>query len=436
MTSPASGNGAGGWHEGPMSQWPPPLPGRWQPRPRLERNPEDAWLAGVASGIARHLGWPVGLVRAGFIILTLFNFLGLIVYGVLWVLIPEPGARRESPGLEAAERAGMRSATRMKLSRNWGALPALLVLGFGLSWLVQATGWGVSRALFWPMALACIGIALVWVQADQVDDDLSDAPRWSRPLLSRRTWPSAARIVIGVGLMGTAVSIVAASTIGFSQLSAVLLIAALIVLSLVVLLAPWAHRVRSSLAQAREETLLADARADMAAHLHDSVLQTLALIQRQADDPKAVATLARRQERELRTWLYGETQTAAMFKAALAQAGAAVEDERGVPVEVVCVGDTELNADLEAMIKAARESVLNAAKHSGASAIDVYAEVADDRVEIFVRDRGKGFDPDLIADDRMGVKRSIIDRMERHGGTATIRSAPGEGTEVRLEMKR
>ena len=133
MTSPASGNGAGGWHEGPMSQWPPPLPGRWQPRPRLERNPEDAWLAGVASGIARHLGWPVGLVRAGFIILTLFNFLGLIVYGVLWVLIPEPGARRESPGLEAAERAGMRSATRMKLSRNWGALPALLVLGFLVS---------------------------------------------------------------------------------------------------------------------------------------------------------------------------------------------------------------------------------------------------------------------------------------------------------------
>lgn len=436
MSSPANGHGSGGVHDVPVGQWSPPQFGRGQPRPRLERNVEDAWLAGVASGIARHLGWPVGLVRVGFIVLALFNFLGLIVYGVLWVLIPEPGTAHESPGLEAAERAGMRAGTKRRLSRNWGALTALLVLGFGLSWLVQATGMGVSSSMFWPMALACIGVALVWVQAEQVDEDLADAPSWSRPFLSRRKWPSIIRILIGVGLMGTAVSLVAAGTIGLEQLPAVLVIAALMVASLVVLLAPWVHRVRSNLAQAREETLLADARADMAAHLHDSVLQTLALIQRQADDPKAVASLARRQERELRTWLYGEVQTDATFKVALTQAGAAVEDERGVPVEVVCVGDTELTPDLEAMINAAREAVLNAAKHSGAPSIDVYAEVEDDRIEIFVRDRGTGFDPNSIGDDRMGVKRSIIDRMERHGGTATIRTAPGAGTEVRLEMTR
>jgi signal transduction histidine kinase len=172
----------------------------------------------------------------------------------------------------------------------------------------------------------------------------------------------------------------------------------------------------------------------MAAHLHDSVLQTLALIQRQSEDPKAVQQLARRQERELRTWLYGEEAAESSLKAALIAAAAEVEDERGVPVEVVVVGDSDTSEAVQALVRAAREAMVNAAKHSGADKIDVYAEVFDGVAEVFVRDRGQGFDLDAVAEDRMGVKGSIIDRMVRHGGRAVVRSTPGEGTEVRLEM--
>ncbi len=200
--------------------------------------------------------------------------------------------------------------------------------------------------------------------------------------------------------------------------------------------APWILRVRRSLAAAREEKMLADARADMAAHLHDSVLQTLALIQRQASDPKAVAALARRQERELRSWLYGESVDETTLKAALAAAAADVEDVHGVPVELVSVGDVPLDAELGALVRAAREAMVNAAKHSGADKIDVYAEAEDGLVEVFVRDRGVGFDQADVPADRMGVRGSIVERLQRSGGSATIRSAPGEGTEVKLEMHR
>jgi signal transduction histidine kinase len=174
----------------------------------------------------------------------------------------------------------------------------------------------------------------------------------------------------------------------------------------------------------------------MAAHLHDSVLQTLALIQLQSDDPKAVQQLARRQERELRIWLYGEELPETTLKAALTAAAAEVEDERGVPVELVMVGDCETSDSVQALVRAAREAMVNAAKHSGSETIDVYAEVDEDSVEVFVRDRGRGFDVDAVAEDRMGVTGSIINRMSRHGGVATVRSHPGDGTEVRLEISR
>jgi len=207
------------------------------------------------------------------------------------------------------------------------------------------------------------------------------------------------------------------------------------VAGVVIVGAPWLYQLRRSLSDAREEKIVSDARADMAAHLHDSVLQTLALIQRQAEDPKAVASIARRQERELRSWLYDEVTNSTTFRAALATAATEVEDERGVEIEVVCVGDAPLTPDLEAVVRAAREAMMNAAKHSGAPAVDVYAEIEDGVLEVFIRDRGKGFEMEAIGDDRMGVRRSIIERLERHGGSARVRSEPGEGTEVRLEMR-
>lgn len=173
----------------------------------------------------------------------------------------------------------------------------------------------------------------------------------------------------------------------------------------------------------------------MAAHLHDSVLQTLALIQKHSDDSRTVAKLARAQERDLRSWLYGEdAHPETSVAAALRAAAAEVEDAFGTPVEVVTVGDVTVDEARRPLVLAAREAMVNAAKHSGADKIDVFAECDESRVEVFVRDRGRGFDQDAVPSDRMGVRNSIVDRMARHGGTASIRTSPGEGTEVRLSM--
>ena len=166
------------------------------------------------------------------------------------------------------------------------------------------------------------------------------------------------------------------------------------------------------------------------------MLQTLALIQRQADDPVRVALLARRQERELRTWLYGEEARSQTLKGALEQLRIDVEERFPIAVEVICVSDMDLDEASMALVQAAREAVMNAAKHSGASRVDVFAEVEPEKVELFIRDRGCGFDEAMIRPDRRGVKESIRARMERHGGTARIRTAPGEGTEIRLELIR
>src|SRR5215207_7399617 len=358
---------------------------------RATRVAEGAMLGGVCTGLARHLGWPVMVIRAGFVALLIFQFLGVIAYGALWLLLP-PESTTAAPGLEAASRKGLRDQARPRRRVDWGMLVALVAFGSGLLWLVQSSGCGVSQQLFWPVAFACAGAALVWRQADSAQQGHID------------------------------------------QLPEVMAMTTLALAGLAVVLAPWLHRSRAALNQARAEKVRADARADMAAHLHDSVLQTLALIQRHADDPKAVSQLARRQERELRSWLYEEELPETTLRAALTAAAAEVEDERGVPVDVFVVGDCDTSDQVQALVRAVREALVNAAKHSGADKIDVYAEVDDERVEVFVRDRGQGFDLDGVGEDRMGVKGSILDRMERHGGKASIRSRPGEGTEVRLEI--
>ena len=173
----------------------------------------------------------------------------------------------------------------------------------------------------------------------------------------------------------------------------------------------------------------------MAAHLHDSVLQTLALIQR-TDDPKKMVTLARSQERELRSWLFDEaasdTQT---LRGALAEAANRVEQAHDVPVSVVVVGESELPGDRRAaLVGAATEAMMNAAKHSGAHRVSVFAEAKDGTVDVFVTDQGSGFDPDEVDSDRKGVAESIRGRMQRHGGSAIIDSEVGVGTEIHLTM--
>src|SRR6478735_2235172 len=406
-------------------------------RPRATRVAEGAWLGGVCTGLARHLGWPLLAVRIAFVALATFQFIGVIAYGALWLLLP-PESTVKAPGLESASRTGMRDQTKPKRRIDWGMLLALIALGVGLLWIMQNTGLGVSSQLFWPVAFACAGAALVWRQADSAQQKRWRAEAggraWLAPFVASGGWPALVRVIVGLGLVGAAFGIVIAQQGELDQLPRVMAMTTLALAGLAVVIAPWLHRSRSALNQARADKVRADARADMAAHLHDSVLQTLALIQRQSDDPKAVQQLARRQERELRNWLYDEELPEATLKAALTAAAAEVEDERGVPVELVTVGDCDTSDAIQALVRAAREAMVNAAKHSGADKIDVYAEVFDGVAEVFVRDRGQGFDLDAVAEDRMGVKGSIIDRMVRHGGRAVVRSTPGEGTEVRLEM--
>ncbi|MFZ1412873.1 MAG: ATP-binding protein, partial [Micropruina sp.] len=312
------------------------------------------------------------------------------------------------------------------------------LVGGGLLWLLQATGLGLPEAVFWPAVIFSVGLMLVWWQADHISNRAIRATptrvQWVAPLLAH--WSTVVSFGVGLSASGVAIALVAVAQPGLGEVARLFLVLGLSVATLLLAAAPWIIRVRRSLAAARQEKMIADTRADMAAHLHDSVLQTLALIQRQAGDPRAVAGLARRQERELRAWLYGETAAEATLKVALTGVAADVEDVHDVPVELVLVGDTELTTELTALVAAAREAMVNAAKHSEAAKVDVYAEVEDAVVEVFVRDRGVGFDPDSIPADRLGVRGSIVERLRRVGGNATIRSIAGEGTEVRLEVRR
>lgn len=407
-------------------------------RPKLCRPLDRRWLGGVCTGVADHLGWPAWVVRVCFVLLVGADYIGIIFYGLAWLLIPAKVPDHEAPGLEMARRADMRRTARSTSPAGTGGALAVVVLCIGVLMLVRALNTAPGGVFFWPIILACLGIALVWRQVESPEETGHgyEAPRWLAPLVSRERWALLVRMGLALILIGAAISLLAYTQMGQPYLPSMLAVAALTLIGFGVVAAPAMNRMRNNLAAAREARIVSDARADMAAHLHDSVLQTLALIQRQAGDPKAVASLARRQERELRAWLYGEQDGPETFRAALVQAGAEIEDERGVPIEVICVGDADNTSGLEATLRATREAMMNAAKHSGTDKIDVYAEVGPETVEVFVRDRGRGFDPNQIGEDRMGVKKSITERMERYGGRAVIRTAPGEGTEVRLEMTR
>jgi len=209
----------------------------------------------------------------------------------------------------------------------------------------------------------------------------------------------------------------------------------------VVLLGPWWLRIARDLVVERQARVRAEERADIATRVHDSVLQTLALIQRRADQPQQVVALARAQERELRSWLFDGRPPGSIDEAMTLAGGVRliqqeVEAQHGVAVEIVMVGDCPLDDDLAALLAAAREATVNAVKWSGAGVVSIFAEVEPKEVSVFVRDRGKGFDPATVPADRKGLAESVRARMARRGGHATIRSAPGEGTEVSLTMPR
>ncbi|MFY0408675.1 PspC domain-containing protein [Solicola sp. PLA-1-18] len=403
-----------------------------RPVPRAVRPAERRVIGGVARGIADNVGVDVVWVRLAFVVATWFGFAGVIAYAVYWRVLPIEEPSR-SGGLDSAARRGLRTQpspspmSRTELVQT----VALLALGFGVVLLLQVLGLGVGPGgtLFVPLLVGVAGVAVIWRQAD---DD-----RWSTWVVGTTGWEAVSRRALGALLVVLAAGFLLLGSGGFSVATDVVAALAVALVGVALILGPWIYRLTTDLTAERRERIRSQERADVAAHLHDSVLQTLALLQKNAHDPATVGTLARRQERELRAWLYGEDgEVADTLRAALTDDAADVEEMHRVPIEVVGVGDVAVEGDPDvlALVRAAREAMTNAAQHSGAARVDVYLEVGASAAEVFVRDRGTGFDRAAVGLDRMGVRGSIEGRMERHGGVAEVRTAPGEGTEVRLSL--
>jgi signal transduction histidine kinase len=293
-----------------------------------------------------------------------------------------------------------------------------------------------SSGLFGPALLACIGGALIWRQASDLERD--------RLLTLSRTSLSAggshrlgrARFAAGVVLVvAGAVFVLARADVTAVRDGLIAMVVTVVGLALVT--GPWWMRTVTQLSDERAERIRTQERADIAAHLHDSVLQTLALIQRTADDPRRTITLARQQERELRDWLYGTAEsTVETLAAAVRSMAHEVETAYDVRVELVLVGDAPMDAELVSFVAALREACVNAAKHSGVPEMSVFVEAGDVAIEAYVRDRGRGFDRNDAAPDRRGIVQSIEGRLDRLGGSAVVESTPGTGTEVRLSLPR
>jgi signal transduction histidine kinase len=303
-------------------------------------------------------------------------------------------------------------------------------------------------SLVWPALLAAAGLALLWKRSSpEQRASLTQSVRGLRDRTltgeadESSTRPRGAaliRIVAGSLLLVAGISTFLAFSQSARAAGTGIAAAAVVAAGLALIFLPWLRRLGQELAVERRERIRSQERAELAAHLHDSVLQTLALIQRRSDDPETVVRLARRQERELRAWLYGRDPAPGerTVAAAVREACEEVEDRHDVHVELVCVGDCALDADGEALVAAAREAMVNAARLSGDDRVAVYLEVDEHRIAAYVRDRGAGFDPSAVPADRKGIAESIVGRMRRHGGTATITTAPGDGTEVELLLPR
>jgi signal transduction histidine kinase len=382
--------------------------------PRLFRRADRKILGGVASGIADHLRIPVNRVRLAFILLTFADGLGVILYVAYWIVVPTP------PG----------TARRSRFS-DWLAYVAGGVLVVGAVFAVTRT-MPLGQLLI-PSSLAIFGGALIWRQASE--GQRASWWRTSRQSLAATGQMGRVRLVGGAALVvagGTYVLVRAnSSAVTFGLLAVVVTL-----IGVALLTGPWWMRMVRELSDERRERIRSQERAELAAHLHDSVLQTLALIQRNASSPREVSRLARGQERELRTLLYGERAASGQLSEALKAAAGEVEDAYAIKVDVVVVGDAPLDESLNALVAACREALVNAAKHAGVESVALYAEVEDTACLCFVRDRGVGFDIDAVGDDRQGLRGSIIGRIERHGGQVSVRSTPGSGTEVEIRMPR
>ena len=413
---------------------------------RLRRTRRDAILGGVCAGLARAFGIDVLWVRLAFAIAVPAGGLGVIAYiaGMLFLPVDEelrPG--RVSANIKEA--AGI----------------ALLVLAAMLA--LRALGVWWSDTVVWPVVLTAAGIAVIWRQstvrhepavpvaappqpagttpiAVPVSDAREGVPGPRRTALGELP-KFGPRLVLGAALVAAGLITLLSSTDAISTLQELAVAIVIVTAGVTLIFGTSWFGLLTALRDERSARIRTEERAEMAAHLHDSVLQTLALIQRDAGDEPAVAALARRQERELRDWLAGReapggAQAASTLAGALRAMAAEIEDAHQVEVEVVTVGDAALDDAGRALIAAAREAAANSARFAGTGHVDVFAEAAAQGIEVFVRDRGAGFELAAIPPERRGVRESILARMARHGGRAEIRSAPGEGTEVELTLPR
>jgi signal transduction histidine kinase/phage shock protein PspC (stress-responsive transcriptional regulator) len=379
----------------------------------FNRRDDGRVVAGVASGFARRHGVDVLVLRCALVVLTFAAGLGLLLYAV--------GAAISRPEVALTDEAADSPDMRRNVSVGLVTVGALLV--------VRSTGLWLGDPLMVPLVVLAVGVAVLGVE--RRDDETSQlagllAGRHARA----RVALGAVLLVLGLVSVGTADRLSGTVRVGVFA-------AAISIVGVALLLGPWITGLAQAAADDRRRRIRSEERAAMAAHLHDSVLQTLALIQRNADDPRRVAALARQQEHELRGWLFGADEASAgTFAAAVTGMAREVEQRYDVRVELVTVGDADLDDALLAVVAAAREACANAATHSGESTLSMYAEVSADIAEVFVRDRGVGFDPSSVATDRQGVSQSIVGRIERLGGWVRLVTATGEGTEVQMHVPR
>jgi signal transduction histidine kinase len=373
-------------------------------------------VVGVASAVSSLLGVEPLLVRLAFVVLAVAGAWGIFVYAVLWVTFTFVWR----PKLDD------RPVARRSPERDLG----FGIVVFGLVLESRVIGVGFNDAVVWPLVLVAVSVGLVGRRLGSVgvgtaptDDGVS------------HLWVRTGRVVAGVALIFGGALAFGGADVTFSVWLRMVLALMVVLGGVYLLLGPSLRAMGDALLSERRQRIRADERAVISSHLHDSVLQTLALIQRRADDSTEVAALARHQERELRQWLYdGAPASEGTVHGAVLTAAAEVEDLHRVVIECVVVGDAALDERSAALVAAAREALVNASKFSGEQRLSFFVEVEPDRIEAFVRDRGKGFEPVDVPADRRGIADSIIGRMERVGGRAVVRSSPGEGTEVQLVL--
>lgn len=383
----------------------------------FRRSAQDHVITGVAGGLGERLGVEPLVIRLSFVVLSLAAGLGLVLYLFLYLVSAEPDPEAPAP----ARQPTIRQAVAV----------GLMVLGVLL--VFRRAGLWFGDALVFPVVLLTVGSAVLWTRSNEAERArwrraIAHLPEGSQDVLAGSG--QVVRLAFGVLLLLAGLALFLAT--GGIHSNVALAVAATLV-GLAVIAGPWAWGLFRDLSDERRERIRSEEREEVAAHLHDSVLQTLALIQR-SDEPREMATLARAQERELRTWLYGgpgatdETHLAR----AVDEAAAQVERAYNVRIDVVTVGDRELDDNARALVAAAREAMTNAAVHAGVTRLSVYVESTPEGISAFVRDQGAGFDPDAVPEDRHGIADSIRARMARAGGSAEVVSAPGRGTDIRL----